>query len=1027
MAKRIILILLAVVSISFAGTTPELGIHDKTPTVKAFVNARIVQSPARTIENGTMVVADGRIVAIGGSVTVPGGATVFDLAGKTIYPAFIDPVTEYGVPNAERPRRRWGEAPRYEAERAGADAWNDALHPELNWVDEFQPDSKEADELLALGFATVQSARLDGILRGRSTVVTLGEGLPNDLILKAYGRQFGSFDKGSSEQQYPSSQMGAIALIRQTLLDTDWYDKAQSAYSRNPAQKAPETNRALEAMQGVRTDGMVFETANALEILRADRIGREFSVPMIMIGGGNEYTRLAAIKQSGVDLILPLEFPETPAVKDIGDEYDVTLGQLRHWEWAPFNAYLLDSAGIEFAFTTHGLKNTKDFWKNLRTAISCGLPAQTALAALTSVPARIAGVDDQVGTLEQNKLASFVLTDGDLFDEKTHIYSVWVAGEKRHEEIKLDQVDFRGNYTLQIDHRAVTLKLTGDITKLSGKIEIDSATSMTLTDISIAPDVIAFSAVLDSLGMDGTTRFEARRSENGLVGFYVSADGGKHQWSAERIETAADEKKKKTPEEEPPSRISRLTSPNIAYGFETPPTQQSVLITNATIWTSDEAGVLENADLLVQDGKIRAIGSDLEAPSGVLTIDASGMHVTPGIIDEHSHIAIAGDVNEGTHAVTAEVRIGDIVDPEDIAIYRELAGGTTAAQLLHGSANPIGGQAQVVKLRWGAGPEAMKMPEAPNGIKFALGENVKQSNWGERYTVRYPQTRMGVETIIRDAFQTAREYEQAHEQFGKLGKGDRERTIPPRQDLLMDALVEVLNSNMFVHCHAYVQSEMLMLMRLAEDFGFRLASFEHVLEGYKIADEMAAHGVGGGSFADWWAYKFEVYDAIPYSPALMSERGVLVSINSDSPEQGRRLNQEAAKSIMYGGMSPEEALKMVTINPARQLGIDRYTGSLAVGKDADFVIWSDNPLSMYAVAQQTWIDGRKYFDIENDHKMRETLSQEKSELVQKVLKTGESSGRKDRGGPGGPKPYSGQYDDAFDLWIGAGEGGYYHD
>lgn len=324
MVTRIILTLLAVVSTALAQTTPEPGIRDKTPTTKVFTNARLVISPSQTIENGTLVVTDGRIVSAGASVAIPAGAALIDLAGKTIYPAFVDPITQYGLPKAERPPRRRGQPPQYEAERRGADGWNDALHPELNWVESFAPDGKEADELLALGFATVQSARLDGIFRGRATVVTLGEGIPNDLILKAYGRQFGSFDKGSSSQEYPSSLMGSIALVRQSLLDADWYDRAQSAFSRNPAQKAPETNRSLEALQGIRNDGIVFETSDALSLLRADCIAQEFSVPMIHVGSGNEYTRLTAIKVSGADLVLPLSFPDAPAVQSIASEVDIT-------------------------------------------------------------------------------------------------------------------------------------------------------------------------------------------------------------------------------------------------------------------------------------------------------------------------------------------------------------------------------------------------------------------------------------------------------------------------------------------------------------------------------------------------------------------------------------------------------------------------------------------------------------------------------------------------------------------------------
>jgi len=370
-------------------------------------------------------------------------------------------------------------------------------------------------------------------------------------------------------------------------------------------------------------------------------------------------------------------------------------------------------------------------------------------------------------------------------------------------------------------------------------------------------------------------------------------------------------------------------------------------------------------------------------------------HITPGLIDCHSHTAIDGDVNEGTQTISAEVRIGDVVDGNDIDLYRQLAGGLTCANLLHGSANAIGGHNQVIKLRWGGTPEGLKFKQAPQGIKFALGENPKQSNWGDRFTIRYPQTRMGVEEIIRDEFQAAREYEKRWKEYQKSKRG-----MPPRKDFELEAIVEVLNGLRLVHSHSYRQDEILMLMRLAEEYGFRVATFQHVLEGYMVADAMAQHGAGGSCFSDWWAYKFEVYDAIPYNGALMHDEGVVVSFNSDSNEMARRLNTEAAKAVKYGEVSPEEALKFVTLNPAKQLKIDRWVGSLEPGKDADLVLWSGDPLSTYSVCLQTWIDGAKYFDREEDLKMREEVHKERALLIQKALSEG--------GGEGGAKPWPGK-------------------
>jgi imidazolonepropionase-like amidohydrolase len=386
-------------------------------------------------------------------------------------------------------------------------------------------------------------------------------------------------------------------------------------------------------------------------------------------------------------------------------------------------------------------------------------------------------------------------------------------------------------------------------------------------------------------------------------------------------------------------------------------------------------------------GKIVNVGRHLQAPPDAVIVDGAGKHISPGLIDCHSHTGVAGSVNEAGSAITAEVRIGDALDPDDISIYRELAGGLTIANVLHGSANPIGGQCQPVKLRWGSLPEEMKFDGAAPDIKFALGENVKQSNWGDRYTTRYPQTREGVEQMIRDEFRTALDYQRAWKDYGS-GK----LKMPPRRDLRTEAIVEILEGKRIVHCHSYRQDEIEMLMRVGDEFGFKVGTFQHVLEGYKVADQMAAHGAGGSTFSDWWAYKFEVYDAIPYNGALMHDAGVVVSFNSDSDELARRLNTEAAKAVKYGGLSQEEALKFVTINPAKQLHAEKRVGSLEAGKDADFAVWSGNPLSTYSICEQTWIDGRKYFDREEDRKMNDEVTLERGTLIQKVLQAKKGGG-----------------------------------
>lgn len=410
-----------------------------------------------------------------------------------------------------------------------------------------------------------------------------------------------------------------------------------------------------------------------------------------------------------------------------------------------------------------------------------------------------------------------------------------------------------------------------------------------------------------------------------------------------------------------------------------------ILVKNATVWTMGKQGVLQKADLLVKAGKIAQVAENITPPAGAIVIDATGKHLSPGIIDCHSHSAVRGDVNEAANSVSAEVRINDVIDPQDWDIYRQLAGGLTMANVLHGSANAIGGQNAVIKLKWNSTREDMLFSAAPQGIKFALGENPKRSNFtipGQER--RYPNTRMGVEELIRLRFTEARDYIKEWDEYNRLSESEKSHHEPPRKDLQLEAISEILQGKRLIHSHCYRQDEILALMRLAEEFGFHITTFQHVLEGYKVADEMAKHGVGGSTFSDWWAFKLEAYDAIPYNGTIMTNRGVVVSFNSDSGELARRLNLEAAKAVKYGNLDEVEALKFVTLNPAKQLKIDNRVGSLEVGKDADFVIWSASPLSVYSVAEQTWVDGIKEFDRQADLAERDSIEQERKQLIEKI-------------------------------------------
>lgn len=975
-------------------TTPVQGIRDKSLHWYAFTNATVVTEPGKRLDNATVLIQDGKIIRVGGDAAVPAGYQQIDASGYYIYPGFIDLFSQYGVPKAGKGEGfSFGRKPNYSNERQGGNASNAAIHARLNWVDQFKPDAEQARSYQQQGFTTVQSARQDGIFRGQAFVASLLPGLPNEAVIKSTGNQFMAFSKGSSQQSYPSSLMGSIALIRQTLSDASWYAQAHGKTDWRFYNQPVEFNADLAALGQLSQQGVVFEVADDQALLRADLLLKEFGISKAsLVGTGYEYNRLAELKASGRSVILPLAFPAAPNVQQLNDQLDVELAQLRHWERAPANAAALAKAEIPFALTLHKLEKPEQFWPNLRKAVQYGLSEQQALAALTTVPAKWLGLEAQLGKVAPGYLADLVVSKGDLFADG-EIVATWIRGQQQQFKA-MDMPQFAGTYTLSVAGLSVPVQLTDKDGKVEGKVNVAGKESK-LSHVLNQRNQLQFSLDLKALEQGtGVVQFSGVLDGNVLTGTLVMADGQRYPVSSARQPAAKTEDKKAAKPDV--TLLSSLTTPNRAYGVMTKARQQNVHIKNATVWTSAAAGKLENTDLLVEDGRFVKIGQNLKTPSGFTVIDATGLHVTAGIIDEHSHIAVDQGVNEGSDAITSEVRIGDVLDADDINIYRGLAGGTTTAQLLHGSANPIGGQAQIIQLRWGDSAPQLKFKGAPPSIKFALGENVKQANWGEAFTIRYPQTRIGVDTIIRDAFQAAKEYKAQLAAYGDLSRSEKAKTAAPRPDYRLNALVEILDKQRFIHVHSYVASEILMIIKLAEEMGFNITTFTHILEGYKVADEMKKHGASASSFADWWAYKMEVQDAIPYNVCLMQQQGVLTSINSDSPDLQRRLNQEAAKAVVYCGMDEQAALNMATINPAKQLKIDHKVGSIEEGKQADFVIWTANPLSVYAQAKSTWIEGAMYYSQQQDELMQQQVAAEKQQLIQKVLNAPD----KDKAGSG---------------------------
>ena len=971
---------------SVAQTTfPRNGVFDERSGLYAFTNAIIIVDPQTTLQNATLLIRNGRVEAVGTSVTLPAGTVVADLKGKRIYPALIDIDSDYGMPDV--PRNTGGGrsgAPQYESNKKGAYYWNQAVQPENDAGTLFKADTKKADELRKLGFGAVLTHPHDGIVRGTGTLVTLADDRENTLVLKPGATAHYSFSKGSSGQQYPNSMMGSVALLRQALYDADWYKRSGSKEQANMSLDALSRNQSLPA---------IFDANDKLGILRADKLGDEFGIQYVIRSSGDEYQRIDEVKATGASLIVPLNYPQPYDVEDPWDADNVSLAELKHWDMAPSNAGRLATANIPFALTTSGLKNKADFWANLRKAIENGLTEQKALEALTTVPARLVRADDQLGTLQKGRLANFIITSGNLFSADNVIYENWMQGKQYIVNAK-DAADLRGTWNLTVGDRAnLKLNITGkSADKPEYQIRID--TVKITPKVAMSGDLISIQIPFDK--KSGTTRLTGyRTSPTNLKGDGETPDGKVVSWSAMRTadtpaSTSAVSTSAISSTAVSTSVVSTITYPFVGLGNVQKPKAESVLIKNATVWTNEKDGILATTDVLVTDGKIARVGKNLAVPATVKVVDGTGKHLTNGIIDEHSHIALLS-VNEAGQSSSAEVRMADVIDSEDINIYRQLAGGVTTSQLLHGSANAIGGQSAIVKLKWGESPDNMLVKGAHGFIKFALGENVKQANWGDAVRTRFPQSRMGVEQVYMDHFMRAKEYAKSWAVYNGLPAKQKATANAPRRDIELDALAEILAKKRFITCHSYVQSEINMLMKVADSLGFKVNTFTHILEGYKLADKMAKHGAGGSSFADWWAYKMEVHDAIPYNAAIMHRQGVTVSINSDDAEMARRLNQEAAKTVEYGGMTEEDAWKMVTLNPAKLLHLDNRLGSVRVGKDADLVLWNANPLSIYARPEITMIDGAIYFSLKDEDAKRDALQTERARLIQKML-TAKASG-----------------------------------
>ena len=965
-------------------TEPIKDIHTNNPRVWALTHAMVHTEPGDSIKDATIVIRDGKIEKVGRYIQIPLDAYEIDMESAHIYAGFID---------------GWLQTKKDENIKSPDDHWNEKIRAEYRAKDDLIIKQKDLESLHKIGITLAHVVPEQGIFKGKSDLVLLNDKMIS--IVRDLSQLIEFKARGWSDRGYPNSLLGVIAVIRQTFMDADWYYSSSEILKKHPEENEPlPLNPSLSELSTfqIKRLPILFMTKEEHAAMRALNIAKEFNLNPWLLGSGYEYRRLNAIKEQNPFIIFPLEFPNKPKVIDPHIALQYSNEQLKHWDMAPDNIKKVFDAGIRFCFTSGTLKNKASFRKNLQTIIDRGLPQDVALAALTTYPAEAMGAENILGKIQSGFMANLVVTDGNYFNPKSRVTSLWLGGEEkyianRHKpslagkwEFKIEDNVFEIEFNVPEKYKKDKIKRQKALTnnELEGKIKIgDSITN--IKDFKIYKNSIEFRTLGSVLDIDGSLAFNGSVKKDKISGLVYD---GSNQYSfiAKRTIT-------KKPIVRDKSKKSELNVfyPEGAYGLnEELMSPNAILIDNATIWTCGPKGIVQDWDILFVNGKVDKVAPDISVPMGsALVIDGTGKFITPGLIDCHSHSA-ASSINEGAQAVTAEVRIRDVLYADDVNIYRQLGGGLTTANILHGSANPIGGQNAVIKLKWGSEPQDLIFDNAPEGIKFALGENVKQANW--EGTGRYPQTRMGVEQVIRDAFRAAQDYRHRHNTYSRNSKAQK-NTIPPRKNLELEALAEIIEGKRLLHCHSYRQDEILMLTRIAEDFGFKIATFQHVLEGYKVAERIAEHGAGASTFSDWWQYKYEVIDAIPYNGTLMAKNDVLVSFNSDDSELARRMNTEAMKAVKYGGLSEEEALNFVTINPAKQLKIDQWVGSLEEGKDADFVIWDGHPLSIYSKVLETWIEGTRYWSVDENNLLEERDKSLRENLIKKILASGPSTGK----------------------------------